>query len=178
MKRISRHTFFASLLVSLTGCGLFGGPDTGSILDPAESAEARQEYDSLIRTAIHRAVVAERDIPDVQLLEDKSKILVSSRSSEGDTITADALPQDGPVEFVLADPEEIREMANDRGDFLYLRINAFEIAGEVGTISLSTAWAVAEGSDAVYLSRGGYQLQYRKADGAWTYEKTLVTWIS
>ena len=69
-------------------------------------------------------------------------------------------------------------MANEEGDFLYLRFNPFEIeTPDRVNVGLGSQWAVAEDSNTGYLSGGGMQMVYERLPNGWVGEVQAL-WMS
>lgn len=147
------------LVLSLAGC--------------AESAGiTNQDKATVIRLTLERALV-QQEIPDYQLIADKENIILSTEN-----FNPEWLPSLTNIHITLLTPEEIQAKANSNGDFLYLRFHPLEIGGEESLIiSLDNIWAVSENSDTVYLSGGGFTIEYQKKNGEWHGELTKI-WIS
>jgi hypothetical protein len=74
--------------------------------------------------------------------------------------------------------EEIQAKADAEGDFPYLRFQGFEaVSQDEVNISLGSSWAIGADSDMIYLSGGGFTINYTRTDAGWTGEVTEA-WIS
>jgi hypothetical protein len=136
-----------------------------SSLAPADLAE-------IIKLTLERALV-DQEIPDFQLLEDKENIVLSAENI--DPSLAPTLPG---INLILLTPEEIQARADEEGDFLYLSFQPIESESESkATVSLNNTWARATDSETMYLSGGGFTVEYTKESGNWTGEVTTA-WIS
>lgn len=173
-----RRILLISIIVGICACDLLRGSGAGVLLEPEVPEDARRRFDGLVATALDRAVVRERDIPDYRLLKDADTIVLSNETGTGDPITPAALPHSDDVSLVLASPEHIQEVADAEGDFLYLQVGSVDAEGDRGVITLSTTWARAKQSDLVYLSGGGYELQFRWDGDSWRFVKMVSAWIS
>jgi len=137
--------------------------------DVSLSDEDRAE---LIRLTLERALI-EQEIPDYGLLEDPANVVLSTEN-----IDAALVPELPGVSLELLTPDEIQARADEQGDFLYLRFDRLEAdSAEEVSVSLSNSWAVGADSDNVYLSGGGFTIEYTKTGESWTGEVT-ETWIS
>ena len=142
------------------------------VKEPASDLLSREDQAELIRLTLERALV-DKEVPDYQLLADQGTFILSTENVEPELV-----PELEGVDLTLMSPEKIQARANEEGDFLYLRFD--EITAETTdkvTVSISNAWAVAEDSDAGYLSGGGFSIEYVREDGSWSGEITSA-WIS
>lgn len=131
-----------------------------------------EEWSELIGLTLERALV-DQEIPDYGMLADQEQLILSTEN-----IDPALVPEIPGVELVLLTPEEIQERADVEGDFLYLRFQQLEAASaDEATVSLANTWAVAADSEMVYLSGGGFTVEYTRGDGGWEGEVT-ETWIS
>ncbi|MFW6096664.1 MAG: hypothetical protein ACOC9Z_01240 [Chloroflexota bacterium] len=138
--------------------------------DVALSDEDRSE---LIGLTLERALV-DQEIPDYALLADQEQLVLSTEN-----IDPALVPEIPDVTLALLTPEEIQELADAEGDFLYLRFQELEgESADKAVVSLANTWAVAADSDMAYLSGGGFTIEYSRDDaGAWTGDVT-ESWIS
>ncbi len=76
------------------------------------SPEATSRRNSLIATALTRAAVTERDVPDFESIRDKQRIPLLDTTdfgqASGEKISAGALPKSKSVNFVLLSRAEIQ----------------------------------------------------------------------
>ncbi len=137
-----------------------------------EMALSTEEQGELIRLTLQRALV-EQEIPDYALLADQAAIVLSTEN-----IDASLVPELEGVALELLTPEEIQARADAQGDFPYLAFSRFESAGDnEASVSLGSRWAVAADSDMIYLSGGGFTIEYTRMGESWFGEIT-ETWIS
>lgn len=126
----------------------------------------------LIRLSLERAL-REQEIPDYALLEDQPAIVLSTEN-----INPDLIPELEGIPLELLTPEEIQARADEQGDFVYLAFDRFESSSpDEATVSLSSRWAIAADSDTLYLSGGGFTIEYTRLGESWLGEIT-ETWIS
>ncbi len=133
------------------------------------SAEDRAE---LLRLTLERALVAQ-EIPDYALLSDLETLVLSSEN-----IDAAEAPELEGIDLVVLTPAEIQARANEEGDFPYLHFQELEVeSSDSVTVRLGSRWAIAEDSDMLYLSGGGFAIEYTRESGSWVGEIT-EQWIS
>lgn len=131
-----------------------------------------EEQSELLRLTLTRALIAQ-EIPDYGLLEDPTNVVLSTEN-----IDPALAPEVEGVTFELLTPDEIQARADEEGDFVYLVFDRFESSAEdEATVSLSSRWAIAADSDMIYLSGGGFTIEYAKVGDNWIGEIT-ETWIS
>lgn len=132
-----------------------------------------EDQAELIRLTLERAIV-DQEIPDFQLLtEGRDEIVLSTEN-----VDPELVPELEGVNLVLLSPEEIQARANEEGDFLYLNFQMVDVESETQvTVSLNNIWAIAEDSDLIYLSGGGFSIEYTKTADSWSGEITEL-WIS
>lgn len=137
-----------------------------------EMSLSLEEQAELVRLTLERALV-EQEIPDYALLADQDTIVLSTEN-----IDAELVPEIEGVPLELLTPEEIQARADESGDFVYLNFDRFEsnAPGEA-TVSVSSRWAVGADSEMIYLSGGGFTIEYTKLGENWVGEIT-ETWIS
>lgn len=126
----------------------------------------------VIRLTLERALLA-REIPDYGLIADKANIVLSTENFD-----AAWLPQLEGVNIILLDSEALQAKADQEGDFLYLRFQEIEIRNNRSMIvSLDNVWAVSKSTTHVYLSGGGFHIEYHRENGKWIGQITSI-WIS
>ena len=153
--------------------------DNAPVEDPVDentvewSLLPEEDQAELIRLTLERAVV-DQEIPDFQLLtEGRDEIVLSTEN-----VDPELVPELEGVNLVLLSPEEIQAKANEEGDFLYLHFQMVDVQSETEvTVALNNIWAIAEDSDTMYLSGGGFKIEYTKTADGWTGEVTEL-WIS
>lgn len=143
----------------------------------------------LIFQALHKSVVEDKDVADYKLIKDKRKIYVLNKwysSFFGPTkdevkeypLSADDVPSRiSDVEFCLKSEQELQEIADKTSAFMYLSFGDIEITGDIAKVGIATGWKGKSDSKTVYLSGGGYVLQYKKINGDWVFEKVLRSWM-
>ncbi len=148
-----------------------------------EQVDPREE--ALIAKALLRATIKERDIPDYGQLPDKSRIVVLNRTEwggpQGHEITDGALPGNTSVQFVLHSKTEIQEMANQRGELVYIAIGRLLLDPGAGRVQIAVHGAVAQNTEKklkMYASGGGYELAYLWRNASWIFDRILSRWIS
>lgn len=137
-----------------------------------DSALSDEEWSELLGLTLERALV-DQEIPDYALLEDQEQMVLSTEN-----IDPALVPEIEGLSLELLTPDEIQERADAEGDFPYLRFQELTAeSGEKATVSLGSTWAIAADSDMIYLSGGGFAVEYTRDNGAWTGEVTEM-WIS
>lgn len=155
----------------MVACGAPSIRDALPNLTPTIPQDPQTDAEFLMQLALRRAVVEERAVPDYGLLSDPHMIVVLKRDS---TMTPRVLPRSSDVQFVLLTKEQIRELADRHGHFVYVTLSVGRIDGDSGQVGASTTWAPSKRNPRmVYMSGGSCAWQYRKHDGIWQYEKTL-----
>jgi hypothetical protein len=131
-----------------------------------------EDLTELLRLTLERALV-DQEIPDYALLADQDEIVLSTEN-----IDPALLPELDGVNLVTMSPEEIQAKADADGDFPYLRFQGFTaVSQDEVNISLGSSWAIAADSDMLYLSGGGFTINYTRTADGWTGEVTEA-WIS
>jgi hypothetical protein len=145
------------------------GTEEGSLSDLGLPDEDLTE---LLRLTLEQALV-DQEIPDYALLAEQGEIVLSTEN-----IDPALLPELDGVNLVTMSAEEIQTKADADGDFPYLRFQGFEAVSEDEVnISLGSSWAIAADSDMLYLSGGGFTINYTRTADGWTGEVT-ESWIS
>ncbi|MCC6602636.1 MAG: hypothetical protein IT327_05470 [Anaerolineae bacterium] len=145
------------------------GTEDGSLSDLGLPDEDLTE---LLRLTLERALVAQ-EIPDYALLADQGPIVLSTEN-----IGPALLPELDGVDLVTMSPEEIQAKADADGDFPYLRFQGFTaVSPDEVNISLGSIWAIGADSDMIYLSGGGFTINYTRTSDGWSGEVT-ESWIS
>lgn len=154
--------------------------DVDNTLPGAEPADAgdpgvelpQEDVADLIRLSLERALVAQ-EIPDYALLADQEQIVLSTEN-----IDAALVPELDGVALVTMTPEEIQARADAEGDFPYLRFEEIRAAtADSARVSLGSTWARAADSEILYLSGGGFTIDYTRTADGWSGEVTQ-SWIS
>lgn len=146
-------------------------PDTED--GEGEMLLSEDDQRELIRLTLERALI-EQEIPDYALLADQGDSIVLSTEN----INPELLPELEGLTLELLTPEEIQARANEEGDFVYVNFDRFESSAEdAATVSLSSRWAAGEDSDMIYLSGGGFTIEYTRVGDNWMGEIT-ESWIS
>lgn len=142
------------------------GEATGDMLPDETLAE-------LVRLTLERALVAQ-EIPDYALLTAETEAIILSTEHIGPAL----VPELNGVELLALTPEEIQARANEVGDFLYLRFDEITAVSEnVVQVALFNTWIRAEGSEMLYLSGGGFVVEYTETAAGWQGE-VISSWIS
>ncbi len=171
------------LIGSFVLCGCAVMKETGSNCRKAP----KTDKEILISRTLRRAVLDEKDIPDYGLIKNKKRIFLSNRvvlfwqkTAPSDTINICAIPADKNVKIILATLDEIQRLADIENDFLYLSFGKIEIEGKIAKVEIATQWAVSRKNygKKVYMSGGGYELQFIQENGKWRFDKIGKTWIS
>lgn len=144
-----------------------GETDTSGVeLSAADRAE-------LIRLTLARALI-DREIPDYNMLTEGQAFVVLSTEN----IDPSLVPELDGVMLDVLTPEEIQAKADADGDFLYLRFqDVTAVSADEARVSLANTWAIASDSDQVYLSGGGFTIEYTRTTDGWQGEVTEA-WIS
>ncbi|MAU00861.1 MAG: hypothetical protein CL608_27265 [Anaerolineaceae bacterium] len=148
-------------------------PLPGTDEEPASELDLPDEdVADLLRLTLERALV-DQEIPDYALLADQNEIVLSTEN-----INPALLPELDGVSLVTMSPEEIQAKADADGDFPYLRFQGFTaVSDDEVNVSLGSSWAIAADSDMLYLSGGGFTINYTRTADGWTGEVTEA-WIS
>lgn len=138
-----------------------------------DAALSDEEWTELVGLTLERALV-DQEIPDYSLLADHEPMVLSTEN-----IDPALVPEIEGVTLELLTPEEIQERADAEGDFPYLIFQELNAeSAERATVSLGSTWAIAADSDMLYLSGGGFTIEYTRDEaGDWTGEVT-ESWIS
>ncbi len=135
-------------------------------LSPEDTAE-------LIHLTLERALVA-KEIPDYGLLTAEQDDIVLSTEN----IPAALVPELPGITLILLTPEQIQSLANEKGDFLYLRFSEITALSDTqARVALDNTWMRAEDSQTMYLSGGGFVMEFTKTATGWIGEVTEA-WIS
>lgn len=133
----------------------------------------QEDMAELIRLTLERALVAQ-EIPDYGLLTTGRDEIVLSTENIDPTL----VPEIAGVNLVVLSPEEIQAKANEAGDFLYLIFRDITaVSSTEARVSLDNAWMPAEDSEMMYLSGGGFVIEFSKTAVGWQGEVTEM-WIS
>jgi len=131
-----------------------------------------KDVTDLLRLTLERALV-DQEIPDYALLADQDEIVLSAEN-----IDPALLPELPGMTLVTMSPEEIQAKADADGDFPYLRFQGFTaVSPDEVNVSLGSSWAIAADSDMLYLSGGGFTINYTRTGTGWNSEVTEA-WIS
>jgi hypothetical protein len=173
------------LLFLLVLFGAFGFKSGTDVPEPVKTDER-----VLIEMILRRGLLEQDKVPDYNLLRDKRLVCLSRSvigkflADSGGITTTDygreRFPRKvGSVKILALTPQEIQQLANEEGDFLYLELGNIKVEGNYAEIGLSTSWAVSKHTkNKVYMSGGGYLLVYEKINGKWQFKNTLRSWIS
>lgn len=148
-------------------------PLPGTDDEPAAALDLpAEDVAELLRLTLERALV-DQEIPDYALLADQPQIVLSTEN-----IDPTLLPELDGVNLVTLSPEEIQAKADAEGDFPYLRFQGFSApANDEVNVSLGSSWATGAESDMIYLSGGGFTINYTRTSDGWSGEVT-ESWIS
>ncbi|MFZ1399526.1 MAG: hypothetical protein WAS33_21645 [Candidatus Promineifilaceae bacterium] len=148
-------------------------PLPGTDEEPASELDLPDEdVAELLRLTLEQALV-DQEIPDYALLADQPQIILSTEN-----IDTALLPELGGVNLVTMTPDEIQAKADADGDFPYLRFQGFSApSNDEVNVSLGSSWAIGADSDMIYLSGGGFTINYTRTDAGWSGEVT-ESWIS
>lgn len=156
----------------------------GNQFNPSDDRHA------LIYQILQKALIKDKDLPDYKFIEDKTQIYIVNktpdsffRSIEGgvevsrEQLTPNDIPSSiNNIRFCLKSPEELAEIAKRTEDFIYIAIGNIVSDGKIGRIGISTNWQVPAGSSRVYLSGGGYVVEYVKEADQWKFSSILQSW--
>jgi len=147
--------------------------DGGS--NDAHDGPVNEETLAAVIEAVLQWAIVEGNIPDSQFIGEDGTYYVSTEN-----IAAELLPDFEGLTLTAMTPGEIQSRANTEGDYLYLRFNVIDIAGENAKVSINNTWAVGESSTTGYLSGGGCTLTLRTVNGAWIIDSDAVMrcWIA
>jgi hypothetical protein len=155
---------FCLLSLTLSACA-------GATL-PNESPLTREDRAEIVRLSLERALV-DQEVPDYQLIKDKKNIVLSMAN-----IDVSLIPTLPGINLIPLTREEIQAKANSEGDFLYLEFIEIEAESDAkATASLGNTWAVAQDSETLYLSGGGFTIEYTKNADGWLSEVVAI-WMS
>ena len=146
------------------------GTEDGS---PAGVELPQEDIAELIRLTLERALVAQ-EVPDYGLLTyERDEIVLSAEN-----IDPALVPEIPGVNLVILSLEEIQAKANEEGDFLYLTFRKITaVSATEARVALDNIWMRAEDSEMLYLSGGGFVIEYSKTAVGWQGEVTEM-WIS
>jgi len=166
-----RGLFFVIALVGL-GLIIFVScrPLNDFIIDDVDFI-TEEDKAAIIRLTLERALI-DKEIPDYDLIKDKENIVLSTEN-----IDSNLVPKMQGINLILLASDGIQEKADREGDFLYLHFGPMEIKNSEVIVSLSNIWAVSKDSPNIYLSGGGFRIEYQKIAGKWVGGVALV-WIS
>ena len=151
-------------------------PQTLATMPLAVPAAPTNDSETVLSLALQRAVMQENEVPDYRLLPDPTRIVLLKATS---LISPRILPATDKVHFILLSPEEIHELAEGHGHFLYLGVGLLSLAGDSALVSIGTGWAPSRRNPGiVYLSGGSCNWIFRKLDGVWHFERSRGCLIS
>jgi hypothetical protein len=164
----------AAVSVTVGACSPFRG------FPVVQPGTPQDEKDAVICTALTRAAVDNKDVPDYYLLVKSPGIVVRSETrynSVPDSIGSTSLPQSHDVRFILMTLPQIQAVADSHEDFVYLCIPAVKINADEARVAVETRWAKGKKSRRLYVSGGGYTLKCVKTNGSWDIQKVLGAWV-
>jgi hypothetical protein len=82
------------------------------------------------------------------------------------------------VKFQLKTGNDLQIMADEAGEIYYITLGNIDIKKNIATIGIDTNYKSPKDSKIFHMSGGGRTLQFKKINGSWIYEKTIVIWIS
>lgn len=139
-------------------------PDTSSVPNGLDDADMA----TLMELTLQQALVAQQ-IPDYQLLTDKENVVLSD-----ERINPALLPNLPGINLIVMTPGEIQQKADADGDFLYLRFQEITATSPDNVrISLGNTWATNSLMERVYVSGGGFTMEYTHTSDGWQGEITL-----
>ena len=101
-----------------------------------------------------------------------NKIILSTENIKKEWLTTKE-----KQELNLMEQSEIQRLADNTGDFLYLKFSELKVKGKCVSVSLDNIWAIGKNSGKGYLSGGGVTYEFRKIDNRWV-KKYVTGWIS
>jgi len=142
-------------------------------------AQSRTEYRPVSSDTEHfiRAAIADRfkagDIPDLNLLPDRTRVLVRKELVDAKvTLTADALPNLPAMTFEIISLQEAEALARRTGrDVVYLTVDNPCIDGDAATISFGIDVAMPRKAGMVNLCCCTGRAEYRLRAGTWVFVK-------
>lgn len=147
-------------------------PDAEMEETDAEAELAAADWEALVELTLARALVAQ-EIPDYALLAEQKVIIVSSENLDGVD-----LPEIEGHTLQVMTPDMIQAQADAEGDFPYLRfLERTAVSADAARLSLGSTWAIGAESDMLYLSGGGFTIEYSRTTDGWQGEIT-ESWIS
>lgn len=150
--------FILILCVFLSGC---------SVEKSDVSQIPQNDKQEIIRMLFETSIIKQQ-IPDYNLILDKSNIVISYENIE-----KSELPTIEGVTFELVTPKQIQQKAKREGDFMHLKISTIQQDGESYFVTINNLWVY----QMRHLSGGGFEVKYTKKNGVWE-EKILKMWIS
>src|SRR5439155_1428444 len=113
------------------------------------------------------------DIPDINLLPDRTRVLVRKELVDAKlTLTADALPNLPATTFEIISLQEAETLARRTGrDVVYLAVDNPHIDGDAATISLGIDVATHSNAGVVKMCCCTGRAEYRKRAGTWVFVK-------
>jgi hypothetical protein len=165
--------------IEITAAGTFStiqssAPVSTETLIPtvANNVITNEDKGQVVRLTLERALLA-KEIPDYLLITGMSDIVLSTQNLDRVWV-----PQIDGINIILLDPKEIQAKADREGDYLYLRFRELEVQEDGRIIvSLDNVWAQSKDSKVIYLSGGGFTIEYYWENGMWIGEVTM-SWIS
>ena len=183
--------FFTTLIASTQSCSNKNYTSSKYFnCDNTKFDQFQNDSTQIIYEILLHACVNSKDIPDFVLLRDQKKIYVAnlffkSSFSDQDTINYKqhsnlyAIPLNiGAVSFCLKSFTELSDIADKKGDFVYIQLGHMTINNDKASIGISTNWMLPSNSKRLVLSGGGYIADFQKIDGKWTFIKKHNEWIS
>jgi hypothetical protein len=145
-------------------------PDSQEVRKQNVEEISTEDKAEIIKLTLERALVA-KAIPDYNIIEKQDSFLLSKEN-----LTPELIPQIERVTLVPLTPEEIKELANSRGDYVYyFRFKEFKVEGSKVVVSLDNIPMYAEKPTRMAFG-GGFTIEYVKQDGKWV-GKLITSWI-
>jgi hypothetical protein len=162
------------------GCG---DGDRPSRTAEESDGRAARDVEILIRMALDRAVVTQRDVPDYDRLQTDGRIIVlnevlvrvpTDSAAVRYPVGGAALPCSAGVQIVALPMEEIKDLAS-AGPLYYLRISSINIVGHDATCWVYTDRATPTGAPQFGFGHG-YRQRFRRSGQGWVQvkEKTAL----
>ena len=146
-------------------------PDSRQAKKQSPEEISKDDKAEIVKLTLERALVA-KAIPDYNFIEKQDSFLLSKEN-----LTTELIPQIEGITLVPLTPEEIKEIANGRGDYVYyFKFTEFKVEDSKVVVSLDNIPMYAEKPTRLAFG-GGFTIEYVKQDGKWL-GKVLSRWIA
>ncbi|MHB1484171.1 MAG: hypothetical protein ACYCYI_05860 [Saccharofermentanales bacterium] len=123
----------------------------------------------LVKRAMISAVV-DGKIPDYNLLTDQKNIIISSNN-----IDTNLLPTLPNIELIVLSPAEIKEKANEEGDFLYLEFSKINLNNWDAKLIMELKWA---DINRRHFNGGILTVNFYNLLAKWIQKESIVLWVA